>query len=684
MVYRITLLALFPLACFAATVSDVTFVSVEHSSAQIRFVVTGAYTDYRIRYVASPGTCTDGSSGVVNGSTDDGRATPKRVNISGLTSGGTYQVCPEVYDGSWSSGVGATLTLAAAPAETPDPPIAPTDFSTAMPDTAGCTTRAVAADCSDLQDKMTAAKNAQGSSCSVITIPKGSTCEVTTAFNVPSTAESDPYWVIVRTDATDSELPPADVRITPEWASKMVTFSLPESRQWLRFGGTYYVALTAGLSAETPKKWRFVGIRWTHEDTATSEIASYPTPDPHGFFGWMYMGPTAQDIIFDRNVFEGRGYPNRIVRPIVTFEGTRSAIIDSYFHHLDWWHAYTLATYARTDSTHVAVGADEYHNGPDTWTVPATTITLTGGTATGRGVSYLDLAGGLHLVVPGDITATCTGACTVHQVPQTAITSAIKGTTTTLTATGHGITDPSARVYIAGSSWPDMNKVHRIAKITNANTIEIDYYSTGESGTTPGGTVQFMLPGNAHPTSPRLAALPIGTFVITSGAVASAEASESIDLSTLTYEGTAMLISQQGPGPLKFENNYVSSSGLTVHFDDGCPSCTTGDFIFRRNTMTTPTSQLFWHADSDNSRYFIRHQLEIKHGERMLVAGNTFTNCSSDVTSSSVCFALTAIGGDSLVTDICLLYTSDAADERSSVDLGGRRIIKKKMYHKNT
>ena len=29
-------------------------------------------------------------------------------------------------------------------------------------------------------------------------------------------------------------------------------------------------------------------------------------------------------------------------------------------------------------------------------------------------------------------------------------------------------------------------------------------------------------------------------------------------------------------------------------------------------------------------------------------------------------------------SDSCLLYTSDAADERSSVDLGGRRIIKKK------
>ena len=30
---------------------------------------------------------------------------------------------------------------------------------------------------------------------------------------------------------------------------------------------------------------------------------------------------------------------------------------------------------------------------------------------------------------------------------------------------------------------------------------------------------------------------------------------------------------------------------------------------------------------------------------------------------------------------ICLLYTSDAADERSSVDLGGRRIIKKKKKY---
>src|SRR5678816_3058059 len=44
-----------------------------------------------------------------------------------------------------------------------------------------------------------------------------------------------------------------------------------------------------------------------------------------------------------------------------------------------------------------------------------------------------------------------------------------------------------------------------------------------------------------------------------------------------------------------------------------------------------------------------------------------------------------AFGGDGTLNEVanglagtnCLLYTSDAADERSSVDLGGRRIIKK-------
>ena len=44
------------------------------------------------------------------------------------------------------------------------------------------------------------------------------------------------------------------------------------------------------------------------------------------------------------------------------------------------------------------------------------------------------------------------------------------------------------------------------------------------------------------------------------------------------------------------------------------------------------------------------------------------------------------VGGEAVAIDrtarTCLLYTSDAADERSSVDLGGRRVLKKKKNNK--
>ena len=44
----------------------------------------------------------------------------------------------------------------------------------------------------------------------------------------------------------------------------------------------------------------------------------------------------------------------------------------------------------------------------------------------------------------------------------------------------------------------------------------------------------------------------------------------------------------------------------------------------------------------------------------------------------SIAWAMVLPIDSSEFAEICLLYTSDAADERSSVDLGGRRIIKQK------
>ena len=52
-----------------------------------------------------------------------------------------------------------------------------------------------------------------------------------------------------------------------------------------------------------------------------------------------------------------------------------------------------------------------------------------------------------------------------------------------------------------------------------------------------------------------------------------------------------------------------------------------------------------------------------------------------DLIQPLACHNLTSIPLDFMYS-FCLLYTSDAADERSSVDLGGRRIIKKKKQSK--
>ena len=54
----------------------------------------------------------------------------------------------------------------------------------------------------------------------------------------------------------------------------------------------------------------------------------------------------------------------------------------------------------------------------------------------------------------------------------------------------------------------------------------------------------------------------------------------------------------------------------------------------------------------------------------------TIDPATREVTLAGRPVTLSALDFDLLLA--CLLYTSDAADERSSVDLGGRRIIKKK------
>src|SRR5665648_1268468 len=60
---------------------------------------------------------------------------------------------------------------------------------------------------------------------------------------------------------------------------------------------------------------------------------------------------------------------------------------------------------------------------------------------------------------------------------------------------------------------------------------------------------------------------------------------------------------------------------------------------------------------------------------------DTASNLARAVQSGNYSHGIVICGTGAGVSMICLLYTSDAADEEDSVDLGGRRIITKK--HKN-
>src|SRR5665648_1280124 len=115
--------------------------------------------------------------------------------------------------------------------------------------------------------------------------------------------------------------------------------------------------------------------------------------------------------------------------------------------------------------------------------------------------------------------------------------------------------------------------------------------------------------------------------------------------------------------------------------------------------MVTPSALtcLSWNLRSFSlsSSLLVRSALSTMNRLFMIIcsASNSFIVDSSPVktklagASSSfgsefnfLSFSISMLHG---LLQICLLYTSDAADEEDSVDLGGRRIIKKKKKKKN-
>eukprot|EP00658_Telonema_sp_P-2_P063456 TRINITY_DN5218_c0_g1_i3.p1 TRINITY_DN5218_c0_g1~~TRINITY_DN5218_c0_g1_i3.p1 ORF type:complete len:241 (+),score=68.56 TRINITY_DN5218_c0_g1_i3:208-930(+) len=76
-------------------------------------------------------------------------------------------------------------------------------------------------------------------------------------------------------------------------------------------------------------------------------------------------------------------------------------------------------------------------------------------------------------------------------------------------------------------------------------------------------------------------------------------------------------------------------------------------------------------ADEENSWFVPGAKSNQRTPQEIDDANDQYVNCASPASQR-------AVASSSSSVNTCLLYTSDAADEEDSVDLGGRRIIKKK------
>ena len=86
---------------------------------------------------------------------------------------------------------------------------------------------------------------------------------------------------------------------------------------------------------------------------------------------------------------------------------------------------------------------------------------------------------------------------------------------------------------------------------------------------------------------------------------------------------------------------------------------------------------LFFYQAEDGIRDLVRSRGlgDVYKRQDLRRARSSLLSLAPTTTGSATAIALIY---PELKGKLCLLYTSDAADERSSVDLGGRRIIKKK------
>lgn len=105
--------------------------------------------------------------------------------------------------------------------------------------------------------------------------------------------------------------------------------------------GGAYADWASIYPAATAKRWRITGIAIQTLKVPDSYIPQYNqgAGDQKGSINFCltYTAKTNDRIVYDRVLFDGRGYPNRTHTAFCTADGTNIGIINSYFNEINRW-----------------------------------------------------------------------------------------------------------------------------------------------------------------------------------------------------------------------------------------------------------------------------------------------------------------------------------------------------------
>ncbi len=186
----------------------------------------------------------------------------------------------------------------------------PRTFLTTDPPVQSGTVRTVAANCSDLQQQINAAKAGD-----TVQIPAGTTC--TGNFVLPKKPAST-SWIVIRTATSDSALPPG-VRVTPQMTDKFARILAPNSVAAIRTdpGAHHYrlIGLEIALIPNFTAAFNYGIVLFGDSSEAQKSLASVPS-----------------DLVLDRCYIHG--LPTINVSRAVALNSARSAIVDSYLSQI--------------------------------------------------------------------------------------------------------------------------------------------------------------------------------------------------------------------------------------------------------------------------------------------------------------------------------------------------------------